>query len=475
MAEFVSSQRCKDKLLHEGFLYTRDRARGCTIYWKCELRKSCCGRAVAKINGENVEVRITKEHTHGPRRKVAEVQRAKANLKRKAVEQPFARSGSLILEELEGMSGDAMAALPKRQTLQRLVNRSRASLRPALCPEVAGPKIVTQYERTLSGRQFVLHDTDKCGFVVFATEENVHCLFSSNTWYVSGPTRVVPNCAYHLWTFHGHSEDNLLPLVHAITSSEKSNLQAVFERLMESAKKLELSRSEPDTVFVDSLQPAENNWRTLFTRSHIRMPLYQVVQSLLLKADELGLRMQGRSEDGALKQWLLGAIGLAFVPHDEIAQSFRQLLDLLNNVKCDESPKFEELAEYFNRTFVNAPKTLETPTQSNTGSWNVYERSLYAEMRLNNEMKNWHSLLGKVLKKTKKSLFAVFDEVRRIQNDVELGLLQANAELQNFTDNLSARTALLCSLVDSFPVFKDNQNLLLFLTTVGQTVFLLTK
>lgn len=85
MAEFVISQRNKDKLVFKEFIYTRDRTRGIKTYWKCNLRSICNGRALSIDSGNKMKIRITQEHTHPPRYQgVAVAKTAKTtNLKHK--------------------------------------------------------------------------------------------------------------------------------------------------------------------------------------------------------------------------------------------------------------------------------------------------------------------------------------------------------------------------------------------------------
>ncbi|MPD03016.1 hypothetical protein E2C01_098631 [Portunus trituberculatus] len=141
-----------------------------------------------------MEVRVTKEHTHASRCEEAAVHRLKINLKQKAVEQPATHPATLIREELVGLSDSAVAALPERQSLRRLVNKSKASVRPSN-PKNIDLQIAPSYVSTISGRPFLLHDNEgdtRSRIIIFATEDNVLYLFSSNMWYIDGTLQVVP-------------------------------------------------------------------------------------------------------------------------------------------------------------------------------------------------------------------------------------------------------------------------------------------
>ena len=63
MAEYVTSQRGKRKLCHEGHVYIKDRETDEEkVYWRCEQKRFCHGRVIVK--GE--EVQVTAEHNHAP-------------------------------------------------------------------------------------------------------------------------------------------------------------------------------------------------------------------------------------------------------------------------------------------------------------------------------------------------------------------------------------------------------------------------
>ena len=73
---FQNSQRRKNKLLHEGYTYARDKMRGNKSYWRCDKKQSCNARAVSINN----KVRKTRDHTHARKKK--------ATLKRKSSPKP---------------------------------------------------------------------------------------------------------------------------------------------------------------------------------------------------------------------------------------------------------------------------------------------------------------------------------------------------------------------------------------------------
>ena len=58
---YIKSQRGKDKLIFDGYIYKQDRPRNEKTYWVCHL-PDCKGRCIQK----NDEITTTLEHNHSP-------------------------------------------------------------------------------------------------------------------------------------------------------------------------------------------------------------------------------------------------------------------------------------------------------------------------------------------------------------------------------------------------------------------------
>ena len=58
---YIKSQRGKDKLIFDGYIYKQDRSRNEKTYWVCHL-PDCKGRCIQK----NDEITTTLEHNHSP-------------------------------------------------------------------------------------------------------------------------------------------------------------------------------------------------------------------------------------------------------------------------------------------------------------------------------------------------------------------------------------------------------------------------
>lgn len=485
MADLVS-QRNKEKLAHDGFIYTKDRTRGNKTYWRCEQRRTCNGRAVSIEDGGTVNIRITKEHIHASQTEEVTVQKVRASLKRKAVEQPATHPATLIREELQGLPNDAIAALPERQTLRRLVNRSRAVVRPANPRDIADLHLVPPYTNTISGQRFLLHDNMPIDndeqpvrnrTVIFATDENLRYLFASDMWYIDGTFQVVPNMFYQLWTVHGKVANTVFPFAYVLMQNKaEEGYVRILRQLQESARELQLPNIDrnPTKIMLDFEKGAINACREVYPQAHICLCLFHFGQSLYRKVIEVGLQAQYNMEDSPVKRWVLSAIGLAFVPCEDVVETFLQLQDEIDE-ENDDMIRLEDIAEYLDRTYIRGRpargRRRAVPPRYPLEMWNVYNRTIDDEARTNNAVEGWHHKFNKMVNKRRVSMFSLLDEIRNEQNDTEAAILQLNTGQRNIRQALGKKTVIrnerIRNVVMRYQEFKDNNDVLSYARSIG--------
>ena len=67
---YYNSIKSNPKLAYKGFVYTKDKERGQTCYWKCERMDGYYGRLTIKDG----TVSKVKDHNHAPDTSVAKIQ-----------------------------------------------------------------------------------------------------------------------------------------------------------------------------------------------------------------------------------------------------------------------------------------------------------------------------------------------------------------------------------------------------------------
>lgn len=61
----AETKRHKPCLIYRGYRYVQDKIQNRTIYWRCEDRSHCNGRAHQLVNNDSSPV-LTIKHNHGP-------------------------------------------------------------------------------------------------------------------------------------------------------------------------------------------------------------------------------------------------------------------------------------------------------------------------------------------------------------------------------------------------------------------------
>ncbi len=142
------------KLVHDGYLYIKNKQKDFVTYWECEDRK--CGARVASANGG---VHVNKPHDHVPTPGRAESLIAKNRLKEAAASsrEPAA---SIVNQVTSDMEFSAVEQLPKNSSMTRMVQRQRSKNMPKAPNSLADFPILTgDWINTKRNEPFMIMDT----------------------------------------------------------------------------------------------------------------------------------------------------------------------------------------------------------------------------------------------------------------------------------------------------------------------------
>lgn len=110
MAAFIKSERNKDKLVFEGFIYLKSRnGEAGKRYWRCENWHSSKCPGTATTDKNNI-VTIGKQHTHGPSPTRIELARIKNNITQSAITSTLTPR-AVVNRQLAGISDQAKVRL----------------------------------------------------------------------------------------------------------------------------------------------------------------------------------------------------------------------------------------------------------------------------------------------------------------------------------------------------------------------------
>ena len=181
--EFVSSQKRKQKIIRNGFIYVFQKDLANEIHsYECELRRK--GQCKAKIKldlGDNVI-----EHTHPPSQVKVELTKVNSRIKdtTKSSEELPQR---IIANELANISAATMANLSWRENVGRTIRQERNDRHQPPNPEIKAdiPVLPLEYPLSENGEQFLLFHSghgDDNRILIFDTDQAVHLLVNSGEW-----------------------------------------------------------------------------------------------------------------------------------------------------------------------------------------------------------------------------------------------------------------------------------------------------
>ncbi|CAF1019972.1 unnamed protein product [Didymodactylos carnosus] len=86
MYSVIETQKGKPCLLFNGYRYLKDRTRNNNVYWRCENRSNCSGRATQEDNSAPI---LTAPHSHEPDEKRNACEEFRTKLKRRIRDEPL--------------------------------------------------------------------------------------------------------------------------------------------------------------------------------------------------------------------------------------------------------------------------------------------------------------------------------------------------------------------------------------------------
>ena len=129
MAYFIKSERGKEKLAFEGYIYVKHRQNDVgIIFWECEKKRSnlkCRGRVTTQGMAVGTQVNVTQLHVdHAPSLVHVEASTIRGNIRTQSA---VTRDGprTVVNECIAGASDASIVSLPKISSMEQSVSRKR--------------------------------------------------------------------------------------------------------------------------------------------------------------------------------------------------------------------------------------------------------------------------------------------------------------------------------------------------------------
>ena len=160
---------------------------------------------------------------------------------------------NIIANELAKASAAVAANLPRIENLKRTIcSQRRDDHPPTPVLRAAIPLLPLQYQQTLNGERFLLFDSgpgDDGRILIFATDQAVELLSTSNDWFCDGTFIVCPEIFFQLYTIHARSNERTIPCVFGLLPNKT---RITYERfLVELRNNLRPGGNGPATILFD--------------------------------------------------------------------------------------------------------------------------------------------------------------------------------------------------------------------------------
>ncbi|KAI6652398.1 hypothetical protein LOD99_7412 [Oopsacas minuta] len=252
-------------------------------------------------------------------------------MKRKARESQDS-THHIMGESLQTASEGTAAKLPKLDSLERTIQRQRASLlaAPAQSTTLAELALPAVYHQTAKGEQFLLYDSgvdDVHRFLIFATQHNLGMLQRSKICLADGTFKTAP------------------PLFAQPVRATAQQDEAAYLRMWEQIRLL-CPLVQPQQMLLDFEKGAITSFEHVWPSTVVKCCFFHLTQNIWRHVQSVGLQ-SAYTHDEELAMRIRRIPALAFARPADVPDLFDQVaMDL------PLTPEIGELVDYFERTYI---------------------------------------------------------------------------------------------------------------------------
>ena len=204
--ELTVTTQGQRRLIFDGHVYVYQKQLANNVdSWECEHRRRNLCKAKVKMSDDQV-IEEVNEHSCGNEHTKIEVTRIRAEMKRKA--ETTIDAPQMILSGGPTNASDVAAVnLPRLDHVRRATRRQTGGDDTPAIPQnrIGIPVIPNEFQQTINDNRFLLHDScvgDPNRLLIFATDEGLSLLESSDRWFADVTFSVSPNIFFQVYTVH---------------------------------------------------------------------------------------------------------------------------------------------------------------------------------------------------------------------------------------------------------------------------------
>ncbi|XP_018494357.1 uncharacterized protein LOC108864009 [Galendromus occidentalis] len=399
-SNITKTQKGREKLIHEGWMYVRDRVigGGSVQSWRCMYKNASCPcRARAYTSIESGEVVSTKgSHTDPVDPSEVETTKVREAIKRRC-EETSEPPSSVMSSAFLTASRATLGRLPERSVVARIINRHRSAVSNTPAFESRSSIVIPEHYREYEfepGRfeNFVVADSgvgDVDRIIIFGRESTREWIGLVQKLFVDGTLSLSPPTFSQIFVVLAERSQCVLPVAYALLPNKTAETYTRALSLLKNA----WPALSPLAVVMDFERAVMNAVRSVFS-SDTRMDgcFFHLVKNIKLKLAGEGLMSRySNDDDFALNARMIAA--LAFVPPAELNNAISELAALL-------PPELVTVLNYFE------------------------DRTLDGEARTNNYAEAAHRRMQLEFGVSHPTLWKFIEGLRRIQNNRDFQLEQ---------------------------------------------------
>ena len=210
-------------LVYNNFRYQKNQERASTIHWRC-WQKTCRAPLQSNkfddnaVNG-NVEVHVISvgQHNHDNDTDLIEEGRLKQEMKQRIGDDP-SKPVRRVYDEV--VIDAPTNNIPSFDAVRSMLTRKRSSIIPAIPRRVQDVHIENEWQLTWGGEQFLQHQDEDWGLLIFATSDNLNKLRQCSDIYIDGTFKSCPRPYKQVLTIHGKFVNRVLLFVIALITGK---------------------------------------------------------------------------------------------------------------------------------------------------------------------------------------------------------------------------------------------------------------
>ena len=310
----VDHEKNKKKLVHNDYLYYKQKNVKIGIRWVC-VHKGLCDGSVTTDDGINFVLKFG-DHHHKGNTDLINAERAKCIMKN-AAKQNYDIPSRIFSLNVIPLSNESRQLIPKEDSMKRTLRRVRSNIYPKIAKIDDIILEGTQWSTTggeLNPEPFLFYDNKNNNnrIIIFSSKTCREILSETKIIYMDGTFSTCPSEFYQVYILHASINNLIIPVMYALL--QRKNKDTYIE-LLSAIRDQFVSLS---IISIDFEQSVIQAIKEVFhDEVSVQLCYYHLNQSIWRKVQDLGLAIKYK-EDKNFRSAVKMIPALAFLPTNTV-------------------------------------------------------------------------------------------------------------------------------------------------------------